>query len=40
MGEITDKYIDLVYKKVDQGKNQEDVKDFRNKIRQFHAFIY
>jgi len=40
MHEITDKYIDLVYKKVDQEKSQKELKEFRNKIRQFHTLLY
>ena len=40
MREITDKYVELVYKKVDQQKNPEVVKEFRSKIRQFHMMLY
>lgn len=40
MREITDKYIDLVYKKVDQQISPEAVKEFRAKIRKFHMMLY
>ncbi len=40
MREITDKYIELVYKKVDQQRNQEAVKQFKIKVRQFHMMLY
>lgn len=40
MREITDKYIDLAYKQVDSQNASEEVKVFRNKIRQFHTMLY
>jgi len=40
MGEITDKYIDLVYKTPDPSVNPDEVKEFGNKIRQFHMLMY
>lgn len=40
MGEITNKYIDLVYKNPEPTVNPVEVKEFRNKIRQFHMLLY
>jgi transglutaminase-like putative cysteine protease len=40
MREITEKYIDLVYKTPDPALDPSEVKDFKNKIRQFHMLLY
>lgn len=40
MREITDKYIDLVYKRNDAVKDKEAVREFKHKIRQFHMLMY
>lgn len=40
MRDITERYIDLVYKKSNQLDNSEEVKEFKSKIRQFHMLMY
>jgi protein-glutamine gamma-glutamyltransferase len=40
MREITDKYIELVYKKPELLSNEDNVREFKNKIRQFHMLLY
>ncbi|MBN4053296.1 DUF3488 domain-containing transglutaminase family protein [Haliea sp. AH-315-K21] len=40
MCDITDKYIELVYKRPGQLNHPDDVKEFKNKIHQFHMLLY